>query len=78
MSDPQLQPPASAGESRVLEIEGTWQELSDEQLEEALTEVRELAASCSVRYGYQRKAHALADIIDAQFDAVPETANAED
>lgn len=62
----------------MLEIEGTWEELSDEQLEEALTEVRDLAASSSVRYGCQRKAHALADIIDAQFDDVPETANAED
>ena len=78
MSDPQLQPPASDGESRVLEIEGTWKEMGDEQLEEALTEVRELAAAASVRYGYQRKAHALADIIDAQFDDVPETAEAED
>ena len=78
MSDPQLQPPASDGESRVLEIEATWEELSDEQLEEALTEVRELAASPSVRYGYQRKAHALADLIDAQFDNVPETPDAKD
>lgn len=62
----------------MLEIESTWEELSDQQLEEALTEVRELAASASVRYGYQRKAHTLADIIDAQFDDVPETANAAD
>ena len=72
MSEPQLQPPASDGESRVLEIEGTWEELSDEALEAALVEVRDLAASPTLRYGYQRRAHALAEHIDAQFDDAPE------
>lgn len=73
MSKPQLQPPATAGEARVLEIASTWEGLSDEALEEALTEVRELAASPSLRYGYQREAQDLADVIDAQFEEAPES-----
>ena len=72
MNEPQLQPPATIDESRVLEIERTWAELDDEALEAALAEVRDLAGSTSLRYGYQRKAHALADLIDAQFDDLPE------
>lgn len=73
MSEPQLQPPATAEEARVLEIEHTWDDLGDEALEGALTEVRNLATSSSLRYGYQRKAHTLAELIDAQFIEVPAT-----
>lgn len=72
MSEPQLQPPATADESRVLEIEATWDDLSDEALEAALAELGNLASSSSLRYGYQRKAHALAELIDAQFVDAPE------
>ena len=71
MSEPSLQPPSTDGESRLLEIEATWEELSDEALEEVLTEVRDLAASAALRYGYQRKAHVLAEHIDAQFVDAP-------
>lgn len=71
MTEPQLQPPATADESRVLEIEAGWNELSDEALEAALAELLELATSGRLRYGYQRKAHTLADAIDAEFTDVP-------
>lgn len=71
MSEPQLQPPASADESRVLEIEDTWDDLDDQALEAALVELQNLATSSTLRYGYQRKAHTLAELIDAQFDDVP-------
>lgn len=67
MSEPQLQPPATADESRVDEIERTWDGLNDEALEEALTELQALATSSSLGYGYQRKAHTLAELIDDQF-----------
>lgn len=78
MSKPQLQQPATAGEARVLEIASTWEGLSDEALEAALVEVRELAASPSLRYGYQREAHDLADLIDAQFEEAPATGSSTD
>lgn len=83
MSEPQLQMPATADESRVLEIEQTWDDLSDEALEAALAELRNLAASSSLRYGYQLKAHTLAELIDAQFvdgpiDEVQEGESADD
>ena len=73
MSEPQLQPPATADEARVLEIGQTWDDLDDEPLEAALTELRNLATSSTLRYGYQRKAHTLAELIDAQFVEVPAT-----
>ena len=73
MSEPQLQPPATDDEARVLEIEHTWDELGDEPLEAALTELQNLATSSSLRYGYQRKAQTLAELIDAQFIDVPTT-----
>jgi len=71
MSEPQLQRPATADESRVIEIERTWDGLDDEALEEALTELQNLATSSSLRYGYQLKAHKLAEVIDAQFIDAP-------
>jgi hypothetical protein len=71
MTEPQLQPPATADEARVIEIERTWDDLGDEALEAALTELQNLATSSSLRYGYQRKAHTLAELIDAQFVDVP-------
>ena len=73
MNEPQLQPPATADEARVLEIEHTWDDLDDEALEAALTELQNLATSSTLRYGYQRKAHTLAELIDAQFIELPTT-----
>ena len=71
MTAPQLQAAATADESRVLEIEAGWNELSDDALEAALAELRELATSGELRYGYQRKAHTLANTIDAEFTDLP-------
>ena len=73
MSEPPLQPPATAGETRVTEIDRDWTDLDDAASEEAILELRDLAASAALRYAYQRKAHQLADLIDAQFVPVPAT-----
>lgn len=65
---------AKAGDRRRiprLEIEDSWHQLGDEALEEALTELRDLAAAGSLRYGYQRRTQALSEVIDAQFVDVP-------
>jgi hypothetical protein len=61
MSEQQLQPPATADESRVVEIEPTWDGLNDQALEVAPTELQNLSTSSSLRYGYQRTAHTLAN-----------------
>ena len=71
MTGPRLQPAANDEEARVLEIDDGWDQLSDEALEAAIIELREVATSSKLRYGYQRKAHTLADTIDAEFAELP-------